>query len=309
MLFSERICSELGYSKKELSNFLRNSPRKYRVYTIPKRTLGFRTIAHPSKELKLIQRECDKILKEILPIHECAFAYKKGSSIKKNALQHVNQPYLLKMDFSKYFNSITPNLFWKKVENLDIVIDERERNLINKIIFWQPNAYDKEKLMLSIGAPTSPLISNFVAYDFDLNLNAWCLLQGIVYTRYADDLTFSTNKKNILTNLPRIVKAFLKIHLDGVTVNEIKTKFSSMKHNRHVTGITLTDENGISLGRKNKRVLFHLVHKYSLGLLEKEKISNLQGLIFYFEHIQPGFINRLEKKYSTVTIQNLLKGI
>ncbi len=208
MLFSDKICDELGYSKRQLNAFLKNAPRKYRVYSIPKRTIGYRTIAHPSKKLKEIQRVCDSILQDILPIHSCAYAYIKGSSIKKNAQLHVSQKYLLKMDFSNYFNSITPEMFWGKFDKLDVLIDLKEKNKLTKVIFWQPNRNDPDKLKLSIGAPTSPLISNFVAYDFDRNLSEWCLSQGVVYSRYADDLTFSTNKKDILFSVPRVVKAF-----------------------------------------------------------------------------------------------------
>ncbi|MCQ4106513.1 retron St85 family RNA-directed DNA polymerase [Erwinia persicina] len=308
MLFSDRICNELGYSKRQLSAFLKNAPRKYRVYTIPKRTIGYRTIAHPSKDLKKIQRICDSMLRDLLPVHTYAFAYKKGASIKSNALHHVNQPYLLKLDFSNYFNSITPEIFWNKIDRLSIPIHKKERNMLQKIIFWQPNRYDNGKLKLSIGAPTSPLISNFVAYEFDDKILNYCQSQGIVYSRYADDLTFSTFNKDILFSLPRITKAYLNKYFDGITINEMKTKFSSKKHNRHVTGITLTDEGAISLGREEKRRVFHFVHKFSLGELEPELLIKLRGQISFFEHIQPGFTQRLINKYTEHTINTLLYG-
>lgn len=308
MLFSDKICDELGYSKRQLNAFLKNAPRKYRVYSIPKRTIGYRTIAHPSKKLKEIQRVCDSILQDILPIHSCAYAYIKGSSIKKNAQLHVSQKYLLKMDFSNYFNSITPEMFWGKFDKLDVLIDLKEKNKLTKVIFWQPNRNDPDKLKLSIGAPTSPLISNFVAYDFDRNLSEWCLSQGVVYSRYADDLTFSTNKKDILFSVPRVVKAFLNKYFSGITINEAKTKFSSKKHNRHVTGITLTDDGRISLGRDKKRLIFHYVHEFTLGRLDAEFLIKLRGQIIFYEHIQPGFIKRLSDKYTYQIISSLLNG-
>ncbi|WP_455428423.1 retron St85 family RNA-directed DNA polymerase [Dryocola sp. LX212] len=308
MLFSDRICDELGYSKRQLNSFLKNAPRKYRVYSIPKRTVGYRTIAHPSKKLKEIQRICDALLQDMLPVHNCAYAYKKGSSIKKNAMLHVSQSYLLKMDFSNFFNSITPDMFWSKVDELGIDINKKERGRLTKVLFWQPNRHDSDKLKLSIGAPTSPLISNFVAYEFDFFLSEWCLSQGIIYSRYADDLTFSTFKVGILFSVPRVVKAFLNKYFDGITVNEAKTKFSSKKHNRHVTGITLTDDGRISLGRDEKRRIFHFVHAFSLGELDPDLLSKLRGKIIFYEHIQPGIIKRLSDKYTEELILSLLKG-
>lgn len=308
MLFLDKICDNLEYTKRQLSAFLKNAPRKYRVYSIPKRTIGYRTIAHPSQKLKEIQRICDVMLQEVLPIHHSAQAYKKGCSIKKNALLHVSQSYLLKMDFSNYFNSITPNLFWNKIDRLEVLVDKKERDKLTKILFWQPNRYDVDKLKLSIGAPTSPIVSNFVAYEFDKNISDWCLSKGISYSRYADDLTFSTSTKDILFPVPRVVRAFLDKYFHGITINESKTKFSSKKHNRHVTGITLTDDGLISLGRNEKRKIFHYVHQFSLGKFEPENLAMLRGKIIFHEHIQPGFIIRLIDKYSEKTINSLLNG-
>jgi Reverse transcriptase (RNA-dependent DNA polymerase). len=114
MFFSDRLCDELGYSKRQLNSFLKNAPRKYRVYSIPKRTVGYRTIAHPSKKLKEIQRVCDALLQDMLPVHHCAYAYKKGCSIKKNAMLHVSQSYLLKMDFSNFLTQLHQTCFGLK---------------------------------------------------------------------------------------------------------------------------------------------------------------------------------------------------
>lgn len=307
MLFSEKICHELNIKNIKLYAILKNAPRKYRVYTIPKRTIGFRTIAHPSRELKKIQRICSLVFDEILPIHPCAYAYRKGLDIKKNALQHRHNPYFLKMDFNNYFNSITPRLFWSKIEGAKVAIDKKERTLLEKILFWQPSRFDPDKLKLSVGAPSSPVISNFVAYDFDVAMHEWCEPRGICYTRYADDLTFSTTEKNILFSVPRMAKIFLKKNLEGVTVNEMKTKFSSKKHNRHVTGITITSDDDISIGRNRKRLVAHLIHQYSLEALDSEQIESLKGYICFCEYIQPGFIKRMENKYSSELIFSLLK--
>ncbi|WP_455428349.1 reverse transcriptase domain-containing protein [Dryocola sp. LX212] len=184
----------------------------------------------------------------------------------------------------------------------------KRKGRLTKVLFWQPNRHDSDKLKLSIGAPTSPLISNFVAYEFDFFLSEWCLSQGIIYSRYADDLTFSTFKVGILFSVPRVVKAFLNKYFDGITVNEAKTKFSSKKHNRHVTGITLTDDGRISLGRDEKRRIFHFVHAFSLGELDPDLLSKLRGKIIFYEHIQPGIIKRLSDKYTEELILSLLKG-
>ena len=96
-------------------------------------------------------------------------------------------------------------------------------------------------LVLSIGAPSSPLISNFIMYSFDEELVTICLNKKIMYTRYADDITFSTRIKNNLFELPEIISNLLKEIRKGVEINSKKTIFTSKAHNRHVTGVTLTN--------------------------------------------------------------------
>ncbi|MBC6819952.1 hypothetical protein CKK01_21185, partial [Acinetobacter baumannii] len=86
MSILEHLISNTSYSRKDLLEFLENAPRKYKIYHIPKRTYGFRTIAQPIPELKNLQRITIKFLENELPIHNSAAAYIKGKSIKHNAL-------------------------------------------------------------------------------------------------------------------------------------------------------------------------------------------------------------------------------
>jgi len=96
MSLIEQLALKLNKSEGEVSRFLQSAPKKYKVYTIPKRTSGHRVIAQPSKELKKYQRNYLEI--QNLPIHDSAMAYRDGLSIKQNAISHKNNPYLLKMD-------------------------------------------------------------------------------------------------------------------------------------------------------------------------------------------------------------------
>ena len=189
----------------ELKIFIQDAPHKYKVYTIPKRTYGVRTIAQPTSELKKIQKITVDYLQKKLPIHPAASAYIKKKGIKNNALQHCNNQYLLKLDFEDFFNSITPHLFWNICESiLDFEPCDLEKTWYEKILFWCPSKKSK-KLILSIGAPSSPFISNFCMYLFDKSVHEYCEKYQITYTRYADDLTFSTNKKEILFTIPKII--------------------------------------------------------------------------------------------------------
>lgn len=297
------LCQELSVTEQEIKLFVASAPKKYKVYTIPKRSSGIRVIAQPAKRLKDYQRCLIKLLKTKLPIHDAAFAYKNNIGIKENAEQHMKSSYLLKMDFQNFFYSISPKLFFDALKKHKIEFAAEDNYLLEKILFFNPSKKSGGKLVLSIGAPSSPFISNFIMYSFDESISKTCLGLNVVYTRYADDLTFSSNTKNILFTIPVLVKKALRDHFDGaITVNEVKTIFSSKAHNRHITGITITNENKLSIGRQKKRYISGLIHRFSIQQLYQEDVKHLQGLLAFCLNVEPDFFERMKQKYSVEVI-------
>ena len=298
----EHLSETLFLAEHDIVRFSLSSPHRYKVYEIPKRNSSkTRTIAHPSKELKFIQRTLVEFLSKKLPVHETAFAYKKGIGIKENAKKHSKSKYLLKMDFKDFFPSITPDLFFSVAKAHGIEFNENDRTVLTGLLFWRPIKGDG--LVLSIGAPTSPLISNFVMFSFDKKVSAECLNKKITYTRYADDITFSTRVKNALFEMPLFIASVLNETMEGIELKHEKTIFTSRAHNRHVTGVTLTNNGGLSVGREKKRLISSMIHKSKYSKLSIEAAANLLGLISYATHIEPEFMDRMIKKYGTEVIQ------
>src|SRR5690606_27674917 len=102
------------------------------------------------------------------------------------------------------------DLLLKILSDNGIEFSKVDAIVLTQLLFWRPSKISGGKLVLSIGAPSSPLISNFIMFKFDDELNAECKKRGVKYTRYADDLTFSTNVKNALFEIPTLVKEQLK---------------------------------------------------------------------------------------------------
>jgi len=300
-----KLAKKLDINDFQVMTRLAEAPRKYKVYSIPKRTSGYRVIAHPSKELKELQRAFIELYS--FPIHSNAMAYKKGISIKTNAQIHSSQSYLLKMDLSNFFNSITPKLLWSVWEKNLSLPDPSDMKWLENLLFWASNKKSNTKLVLSVGAPSSPVISNFCMFEFDELLTAICLDKNICYTRYADDMTFSTNQKNILFSMPNIVKDNLRnIFSTELSINYSKTFFSSKAHNRHVTGVTITNEGTLSLGREKKRYIKHLIHQFKLNQIKKDDIDSLKGWLSFATHIEPAFLCSLKQKYSETLINTIV---
>ena len=159
-----------------------------------------------------------------------------------------------------------------------------------------------EKGRLTIGAPSSPIISNLVMYEFDEHWTAVARSYKTAYTRYVDDLYFSTNERNTLERILSELRIDLTRRRHPVLrINDQKTVFTSRKRRRLVTGLVLTSTGGISLGRGRKRIIKSLVYQNSLGHLDADQIVSLKGMLAFAKSVEPSFITSLHRKYDLST--------
>ncbi len=150
---------------------------------------------------------------------------------------------------------------------------------------------------LTIGAPTSPAISNALCFDLDVAIGALCQSYGAAYTRYADDFFFSSSEKGILAKVQGEVEALvascpLPI---GLRINKEKTRHSSKKNARRVTGIVLGSDEVAHVSRQMKRHVRSQVHRLDTLSLRDRVI--LAGMISYIMGFEPDFMNALIMKY------------
>lgn len=297
----------LSVDTERLRKYIATCPHRYKVYDIPKRNgTGVRTIAQPAKELKHLQKYvCNKFLSS-LPVHSACTAYRKKTSIKDNALAHINNNYLLKMDFKNFFPSITPKDLIKHIEsNLEWRNWDEDKLVIEKLFFYADGLGGE--LKLSIGAPTSPFLSNTIMYGFDSTIAKICKEKTISYTRYADDISFSTNNKGILFDFTNtVIDKLEQCEYPSLNINPDKTVFLSRKGNMHITGIVLSNDKKISIGRNKKRYIKSLVYRWiNNNVSEKEK-SYLSGYLSFCVSVEPNFVDRLKIKYGENIINKLM---
>ncbi|GGX99978.1 retron St85 family RNA-directed DNA polymerase [Vogesella alkaliphila] len=305
MRISKKLADELLLDEAELRKFCATAPYRYKKYEIPKRNSDkTRLIAQPSKEVKFMQRLVVKYLRDILPVSRHAMAYESGTSIVKNASIHKNNPYLLKMDFKNFFLSITPSLFFGLMSDGGVEFSDDDKILLSNLLFWKLRR--NSPLRLSVGAPSSPFISNVVMYHFDCLMESQCAAMRIRYSRYADDMTFSTRERDALSEMPGFVRSVLKRDYDGkIKVNSEKTIFLSKAKRRTVTGITITNDDTLSVGRDRKRNISAMVHHFSLGKLSAEEVQKLKGYLSFVAAVEPNFIYRMMSKYGNKVIEAL----
>jgi RNA-directed DNA polymerase len=293
---SEILKMSFRFTGDELDRFIATCPFRYKVYKIFKKNgVGTRTIAHPSRVLKAVQRTLlAELLNDLLVVHDCAKAYKKGTGIKENAAAHLKNRFLLKMDFSDFFPSITSSNFEAFLREKYDISDPYELNVLKRVFFMK----DHSGHVLSIGSPGSPLISNSMLFDFDGMVDEASQAAGITYTRYSDDLSFSTNTPEILSGWPKKIENVLSgLSYPDLKINAEKTVHASKKHNRHVTGVTLSNEGKLSLGREKKRKIRAKVHQASK--LNPRELMQLRGQLAFLAHIEPTTYRKLHAKYET----------
>jgi RNA-directed DNA polymerase len=297
----ERMATDLGLSTGFIHSLARSASHEYKAYQIRKRLGGFRLIHHPSKRLKSLQRWLLANVIENLPVHQAARAYRKGQSIFANASIHANSRYLLRMDLSNFFPSIT---------QVDIA-----KYIVDRAAFfsgWTPHDIDVfcklvcRDSVLTIGAPTSPALSNAICYEMDAQLEALCVKSQVTYTRYADDLFFSTTHRNTLpaleANVAQVITD-LKIP-GGLKININKTRHSSRRGARRVTGVVLGSDGQPYIGRGFKRKIRALIHRFDT--LDRPTQASLAGMIAYARGFDPQFINSLITKYGLAAVRRAM---
>ena len=161
---------------------IRTAPSRYKTFQIPKRSGGMREIAQPAREVKLLQRALAGRILANLPIHSAAKAYRQGLSIRDNAKPHSGDSPILKMDFKEFFPSIR-SADWEHYCVRNALLKQEDISYTSQILFRRVTG--EHLLKLSIGAPSSPSLSNILLFDFDGLVADEAAKRGIVYTRYA----------------------------------------------------------------------------------------------------------------------------
>lgn len=292
----KRLILLTPFSDRELITLIATAPTRYKDHYIEKRNgRGKRLISQPTKELKYLQKLLISSELGNLAIHPSATAYRPGRSIIDHAAPHASARYLLKLDFKDFFPSITSNIISQCLER-DKEYTKTELWLITNILC--KNDKFSGSLRLSIGAPSSPFISNYVMRDFDTEIFKISQSKNVVYTRYADDLAFSTSSPRTLEFFKSDVERLLKkTFASNLIINEEKTVSVSKKSRRSLVGLTLSNEGTVSVGRDAKRLIRAQFHKGSKGELRPEEVGALRGRMAFLLSVDPVFVREICARY------------
>ncbi|MDX6577906.1 MAG: RNA-directed polymerase [Blastocatellia bacterium] len=242
----------LNYEPKTLSYLIYKLPdaQKYTVFEIPKKSGGVRQINAPTSRLKLLQKRLSDLLYEAAEEIDAesqrkplSHGFRYSRSIITNASPHKNRRFVLNLDIENFFASFNFGRvrgFFQK--NSSFALNEKISTIIAQIACYN-NA-------LPQGSPCSPIISDLIAHVLDVRLVQLAKTHKCTYTRYADDITFSTNQKEFPSALAfredeehsewllgqELTQAIISA---GFSVNDNKTRMQCSTSRQLVTGLTV----------------------------------------------------------------------
>lgn len=278
----------------------------YNHFTIRKRSGGRRTISVPIRDLLMVQRWLTRHIQNKQSAHSSSYAFTPGSSIVKCAMRHTGARWLVKLDISGFFGSISEIAVYRVFHGLGyepLVAFELARltTCVTNNLYrysnprWQNNfhlytidAYDDGRIgHLPQGAPTSPMLSNLVMKKVDMKLSRLASRNDLVYTRYSDDLTFSKRDRWKRSKAKSFVNAVSRIlRTEGYLPNTKKTKIVPPGARKIVLGLVVDGPEPRLSRQFRSNLRQHLYYLRRYGPVEHMKHRQFETLLGMRRHIR-----------------------
>ncbi len=311
----EDIAKMLEISEKSLRYFLYvvKPNNMYTTFKIIKKNGGTREINSPSKELKTIQRKLAYILNLVYKGKPSVYGFMQRRNIKGNASKHIRKKLILNIDLKDFFNQIHFGRVRGMLMSKPYSIGREAATVIAQIACFNG--------ALPQGAPSSPILTNMVCGPLDTQLTNLAKRHELVYTRYADDITFSTfnqtfpisiihgevnsltiggeldsilkkNSFNVNTNKVFLNNNKVRQEVTGLIVNRfpnIKREYlksiRAILYNCFKEGIYETAKNYVERGLcKNKDIIENI-----------DKVEYVDKTILWFKAVLKGKINYIKE--------------
>jgi len=266
------VAALLNFKAKAVAYILYVKPpqAKYHTFEILKRGGGSRKINAPFADLMLLQRRLSDLLqncveeinKALNRKDQLAHGFKRGRSIITNATKHRRRRYVLNIDLQDFFGTINFGRvrgFFLKDKNF--ALHPKAATVLAQIACHENS--------LPQGSPCSPVISNLIGHVLDIYLGKLAFQTGCTYSRYADDITFSTNKPEFPSSIAKPIGAEkhdweVGDQLQGIvtraqfTINPQKTRMQYRNSRQDVTGLVVNSKVNIrSEYRRTVRAMAH----------------------------------------------------
>ncbi len=285
----------------------------YHIFEIPKKSGGKRKISAPKSQLKSFQQWIlDNILNKI-SVGEMVHGFTSKKSIVTNAEPHLDKDIIINIDLKDFF----PSISYKRVKGLFSRLGYSEQlSTVFALVCTQAHTEEvlldgvkyfvhKGERFLPQGSPASPAISNIIAYKLDKRLQGLAQKLGFVYTRYADDLTFSTHDTNE-QNINKLLYFVRQVINDeNFTIHPDKLHIMRRKHQQKVTGIVVNEK--LNVERQKLRKFRALLHNIEVNGWQNKTwgkafhlINAIEGYINFVNMVNPSKAMAFKEKLNTI---------
>lgn len=318
-------------SYRILLGIVRRNTDPYRVFSIKKRNGNKRFICVPEPLLLYVQRW---IHSHILTskyslglLSNNATAFMPDSSHVKNAKRHIDAKWLVKLDITSFFESVSERQVYHVFRKLGyraqvafcfarlctrVLPHLQDMRFYRGTKRWKTGhkrKYLSTKIIghLPQGAPTSPMLANLVCKSIDTELQGIAQRKGLVYTRYADDMIFSGHFEDRSAAVVHCTEVSSIISKNGFSINSQKTNIAKNGGRKIVTGLSV-DGPTVRLPRSYKdkiRQELYYIEKHGLPdhcarTRQKNPLSyllHLDGKIKYIKSVEPTFGRKIEGQF------------
>ncbi len=309
-----------------IESVIKRSHDPYVTFNLTKKGFGktYRQISIPSPPLLKLQRWIHKNILSTQNTHASSTAYAKGCDPLRNARIHAGARWLVKMDITDFFEAISERQVYKVFESCAFppLLSFQLTKLCTRLSkdslkYLNPRWRQKGNRVghLPQGAPTSPMLANLVCTGLDASLFELSKQYSCVYSRYADDIVFSTNEFTKERAGTLIHEASKLLGSMGFRRNRQKTQVCPPGARKIVTGL-LVDRPEPRLSRQFRSSLeLHLFYSQKIGVLEHCKHRKfrslfgfrayLHGLITYAEHVTPSYGAECRTRFDSIEWGNL----
>jgi len=301
------LAHSLGIRNRTLMHMIVKRESMYKVHSIPKKSGGRRTIHAPERMLKFVQTRVLKRYLTPLTYPDHVAAYVQGRTTRDSALVHAGKPILIVLDLKDFFSSTRRSWVRRAIQD-EFGYAHRVASLLSDLMTVPMTFPYGKRFVVPQGAPTSGAICNWVAHHrIDKQVLDLCSRWGMAYTRYADDLAFSSHERLDRKKTNNFIKAIVKIiRAAGYQINKKKLRVARSGRQQRLLGMTINEKpNVMRLQFRKMRARIHHCHHEgfaavaaTMGMDSADKLkSQIEGQISYYHMISPVKSAQLNAQY------------